>query len=180
MEKLGFNKDTVASLKRSLLSNANLGLRIQIQGNYAFVYAPIFLEDISTPATYLFNWGKAEDNGTISQYLQAKAEQNGSIFHTFTYSLKPKRWYYVGVQEWTQTTFDWEIWSTLGQQDRPRSKILQHLEDHSGNNVLKREEIVELLNSRVLKQICFNLSGDAHVDSSREMCVAMGYTPPAS
>ncbi|KAJ4478335.1 hypothetical protein J3R30DRAFT_3290591, partial [Lentinula aciculospora] len=94
----------------------NLGLGLYIQGDRAFVYDPIFLEDTTTPATYLFDWGKAEDNQNITQYIQEKCEHKDSVFHTFVYILKPKRWFYVGAQRWSQTNLDWDIWETFGEQ----------------------------------------------------------------
>ncbi|KAJ3739583.1 hypothetical protein DFH05DRAFT_1463911 [Lentinula detonsa] len=170
---------------RSLLSNNDLELSLRIQGDYAFVYDPIFLEDTTTSATYLFDWGTLEDNQNTTRYIQEKSAQKDPVFHTFVYILKPldgpgeqRRWYYVGAQKWTQTDLDWDIWQTFGEQDHVHSKVIQRLYDHCGN-ILERETIAEMLSSGELKQICIHLSGDGHIDSSRAMCIAMDYSPPA-
>ncbi|KAJ4001842.1 hypothetical protein F5050DRAFT_1707984 [Lentinula boryana] len=183
-KKLNFDEDAAVSLK-TLLSNNDLELSLRIQGDYAFVYDPIFLEDTTTSATYLFDWGKSEDNQNTTRYIQEKSAQKDSVFHTFVYILKPldgkgeqRRWYYVGAQKWTQTDLDWDIWETFGDQDHVRSKVIQRLYDHCGN-ILERETIAEMLSSGELKQICIHLSGDGHIDSSRAMCIAMDYSPPA-
>ncbi|KAJ3736546.1 hypothetical protein DFJ43DRAFT_628448 [Lentinula guzmanii] len=176
-KKLNFDEDAAVSLK-TLLSNNDLELSLRIQGDYAFVYDPIFLEDTTTSATYLFDWGTLEDNQNTTRYIQEKSAQKDSVFHTFVYILKPRRWYYVGAQKWTQTDLDWDIWETFGEQDHVRSKVIQRLYDHCGN-ILERETIAEMLSSGELKQICIHLSGDGHIDSSRAMCIAMDYSPPA-
>ncbi|KAJ4497768.1 hypothetical protein C8R41DRAFT_186048 [Lentinula lateritia] len=178
-QKLGIEEDTAISLK-SLLSNDNLGLGVRIQGDCAFVYDPIFLEnlDTTTPMTYLFDWGNVEANQNITQYIQEKNEQKDAIFHTFVYILKPRRWYYVGAQQWAHTDLNWNIWETFGQRDHIRYRVIQRLYDHCGKKI-ERETIAEMLDSGVLKQICIHLSGgDSHIDSSRTMCIAMGYSPP--
>lgn len=131
--------------KNSLLSNDNLGLGVRIQGDCAFVYDPIFLEnlDTTTPMTYLFDWGNVEANQNITQYIQEKNEQKDAIFHTFVYILKPvctglpslislkarlkgiqRRWYYVGAQKWAHTDLNWNIWETFGQRVSYRNSQL--------------------------------------------------------
>ncbi|KAF9076865.1 hypothetical protein BDP27DRAFT_704552 [Rhodocollybia butyracea] len=176
---IGLDKATASTIKRrSLLSNdePNLGLRIAISGDMAFIYDAIFLEDMNTPATYLLDWGLRENNENIIQYIH---ERNSSAFHTFVYILKPKRWYYVGVQKWTQTELDWDIWGKIGEQDRLRSRVVQHLNDHCGNQI-DRGKIEEMMDNGALKQVCVRFhGGHSHSEASRDMCRRMNYVPPS-
>ncbi|KIK67928.1 hypothetical protein GYMLUDRAFT_800111 [Collybiopsis luxurians FD-317 M1] len=176
--KLGIDEQTVNALRSSLTSDAHLSLNLRMHEKFAFVYDPIFLDDMVTPATYLFDWGKEEDNQSITRYVLERGQQYDSTFHTFVYLLKPNRWYYIGLQEWSHTSLELDIWKDLSQQHL-RSRIIHRLHDHCGR-VVEQNNVAEALDRRALQQICFHLSGDRHMEASREMCRLMKYDPPAS
>ncbi|KAJ3972573.1 hypothetical protein EV361DRAFT_797863 [Lentinula raphanica] len=165
-------------LEHSLLSGSDdLKLNLRIHGDLAFIYDPIFLEDTTIPATYLFDWGRPDDNETILSYIQAKSSQNDSVFHTFVYILRTKRWYYVGAQKWTQTSLRWDVWKSFVSRS-VTALLIQRLHDHCGT-ILERETIAEMLENGDLQQICIHISGDGHIDTSRTMCKTLGYDSPS-
>ncbi|KAJ3722413.1 hypothetical protein C8R42DRAFT_42423 [Lentinula raphanica] len=174
-KKLNFDEETAVSFKGLLSGSDDLKLNLRIHGDLAFIYDPIFLEDTTIPATYLFDWGRPDDNETILSYIQAKSSQNDSVFHTFVYILRTKRWYYVGAQKWTQTSLRWDVWESF---DDIRSRLIQRLHDHCGT-ILERETIAEMLENGDLQQICIHISGDGHIDTSRTMCKTLGYDSPS-
>lgn len=156
-------QDLHESLQRLELQD-DFGLRVHIEGRFAFVYDPIFLE--ASTQTVLLDWGSDSVNEDTAKYITQDA-----VFHTFVFPMQKNKWFYVGAHTWNIIDV-LPTWPELGR--KSRSKIVKKLRERCHGNI-EEEEIIRRLDSKELSQICIQISSTSHWEISQGLARKMGF-----
>ncbi|KAG6903454.1 hypothetical protein C0995_005477 [Termitomyces sp. Mi166 len=130
-----------------------------------FLNDPIFLEeraeDEGIKKTYILDWGTAEENARLTNFIWSKG---GKALHTFVFPKKKKKWYYVGSFTWHVANHIHAIWPSFEKTSRKKvlSKLCERSLDYDETDVAAK------LDGGRLSQICIEISSDGLWEVSRE------------
>ncbi|KAJ7590876.1 hypothetical protein C8J56DRAFT_934118 [Mycena floridula] len=141
---------TIDSLDSLLLCPQDNPFGLVVEGDLAFVYSPVYVEEPQAAVTYLLVYGDSETHQALEGYI---ASQNHTVFHTFICPKSKSSWVYIGSQSWTVAQPPMNIWAVL-EETTSRNNLIAHL---GGQDA----ELVRRLDSGELSQFGIRLELDS-------------------
>lgn len=133
-------------------------MQIPMGATIACVYDPIFVDTVTKRKSYILDWGRRKTNQNMENYISGHKGVD-TIFHTFTFPVKEKNWFYIGAHRWSVVQLT-DFWPLEG---NSRTKIIKKLCERTQGEV-DETEMASRLDSGELKQFCIELTG---IDDSR-------------
>jgi len=128
-------------------------MQIPMGATIACVYDPIFVDTVTRKKSYILDWGRQKTNENMERYISGHKEVD-MVFHTFTFPVKEKHWFYIGAHHWSVVELA-DFWPLEG---NSRTKIIKKLCERTQGEV-DETEIAKRLDNGELKQFCIELTG---------------------